>query len=716
MATLVLSAAGTALGGPVGGALGSLVGQAVDQQLFGSGPKRGPRLGDLAVQTASYGTMIPRVYGSMRVAGSVIWARNLVESETAVSGGKGGSDSLQYSYTASFAVALSSRQVMRIGRVWADGKLLRGSAGDLKVSGAMRVHDGSEGQGVDPLIASVEGAAGASAFRGIALALFEDLALGEYGNRIPLLTFEVVADEGGVAAGFVIGEASGGAIDSGAAVMLGGYAAHGGNRRAAVAPVVELLGLRVREADGVASDRGAVVRIAGADEVGAADSEKGRGAMARSRAPLGDLPTGVSLGYYDPARDYQAGLAGAGEAGGRTHRTIDFAAVLGADAARGLAEARMARIWAERERVTLHLPPAFTDLQPGDIVEAAGLGGEWEVVRVEIAGLIVAAELVRRAGRGAALPADGGRASSGADLVAGATQLVLLDLPDLGAASEGPTLMLAAASAGAWKPVTVSVTANGTERPSLAVSRAAVMGTAAGALAAGSSVLRDDANAVVVQLVDQAGWLTSCDDDSLAMGQNLAAIGDELIQFGVAEALAPGRFRLSRLLRGRRGSEWAIAGHVAGEPFVMIDAARLTAISLPAEMAGAAVAVEAHGLGDAAGVPVRRVASGEGLRPPAPCALRAGGDAAGLRIDWVRRSRAGWAWSDGLDAPLGEAAELYRVRIEQGAAFGEWSCTAPGLTIAAADLAGFAAGTAAVSVVQVGDRAVSRAASAEILL
>ncbi len=55
MATLVLTTVGTALGGPIGGALGSLVGQSIDQDLFGPGMRRGPRLGDLAVQTSSYG-------------------------------------------------------------------------------------------------------------------------------------------------------------------------------------------------------------------------------------------------------------------------------------------------------------------------------------------------------------------------------------------------------------------------------------------------------------------------------------------------------------------------------------------------------------------------------------------------------------------------------------------------------------------------------------
>src|SRR5690242_16286504 len=127
MATLVLSTVGASLGGPIGGAIGSLVGQSIDQQIFGA-PRRGPRLGDLAVQTSSYGTQIPRIYGTMRVAGSVVWATDLVEGGT-TSGAKGQPD-VTYSYSVSFAVALSSRRAGEIGRIWADGKLLRGAAGD----------------------------------------------------------------------------------------------------------------------------------------------------------------------------------------------------------------------------------------------------------------------------------------------------------------------------------------------------------------------------------------------------------------------------------------------------------------------------------------------------------------------------------------------------------------------------------------------------------
>jgi len=114
MATLVLTAVGTAIAGPAGAALGSLVGQAIDTQLFGPGPRRGPRLDDLKLQTSSYGTPIPRLFGTMRVAGTVVWATDLREQEEIEGGGKGSPETVHYNYSCSFAVAMSSRPIRRI--------------------------------------------------------------------------------------------------------------------------------------------------------------------------------------------------------------------------------------------------------------------------------------------------------------------------------------------------------------------------------------------------------------------------------------------------------------------------------------------------------------------------------------------------------------------------------------------------------------------------
>ncbi|MFN3676574.1 MAG: hypothetical protein ACK4TC_11380 [Sphingomonas pseudosanguinis] len=155
MATLVLGTVGRALLGPVGGAIGALIGNRVDHAVLGSPRRQGPRLTELSVQTSTYGTQMPAIFGTMRVAGPVIWATDLVEARGVTGGGKGRPGIESYSYSANFAVALSGRAIRRVGRIWADGRLLRGAAGDFKVATGFRLHPGTEDQAVDPLIASV---------------------------------------------------------------------------------------------------------------------------------------------------------------------------------------------------------------------------------------------------------------------------------------------------------------------------------------------------------------------------------------------------------------------------------------------------------------------------------------------------------------------------------------------------------------------------------
>lgn len=221
MATLVLTTVGTLLGGPIGGAIGAVLGQTADRMIFAPRGRGGPRLEDLRVQTSSYGTQIPKVFGTMRVAGTVIWATDLIES--ASGGGKGGGAG--YSYAVSFAVAISARPILAVKRIWADGNLLRGEAGDFKTPTGFRLCLGDEDQAVDPLIASAED--DAPAYRGIAYAVFENFELAAYGNRIPSLTFEVEADDGAVSLLAMARELSGGAIGGAAPKELDGYAASG---------------------------------------------------------------------------------------------------------------------------------------------------------------------------------------------------------------------------------------------------------------------------------------------------------------------------------------------------------------------------------------------------------------------------------------------------------------------------------------------------------
>ncbi|MEO6198958.1 MAG: phage tail protein [Sphingomicrobium sp.] len=714
MATLVFSTVGTLLGGPVGGAIGALIGQSIDQEILGP---RGPKIGDLKVQTSDYGTQMPRVYGRMRVAGSVIWATDLTASEE-TSGAKGQSGAVT-SYKVSCAIALSSRGAVSVGRIWADGKLLRGADGDFKVGTEFRFYSGSEDQEVDPLIASIEGIDLTPAYRGLALAVFEDLELAEYGNRIPFLTFELVADEEPPVLGAILGDASGGAVAVAAETVVAGYAAYGASIRAAIKPLVEAYGVELFDDGATVLAAVEILPLAvGDDDLGNSADHRQAPRIERDMAPARALPAALRLSYYDPGRDYQSGeaRASAGEQAGAEERR-ELAAVMDADAAKSLAHRMVARSWTGRDRLTLRLPPAFIAIEPGSKLKLAVSPSLWTVDTVTVEGFVVIAELKPWWQPTPALGGDPGRVLSSPDVVAVVPTLALVELPQDsdGESSSGPSLMLAASSPSlAWRSAAVTVSAGGRDFLTATPRRKSVLGTAENALGMSQPYVLDQEAQLTVALVDRDQWLVSCDSEALSAGANLAMVGDELVQFGTAVALGDGRFRLSALLRGRGGSEYAMAGHGAGERFVLIDAARLSRIDLPPRLIGASAEARTQGDLAASSDPVR--IEGENLRPRAPVRLTAIDASGTLGLSWVRRSRAGWSWADDMDAPLGEAREAYRVSLTGGAGSATFECDSPALVLGPADLAALGSGAAVIEVRQIGDRAVSRAATLSITL
>ena len=170
-------------------------------------------------------------------------------------------------------------------------------------------------------------------------------------------------------------------------------------------------------------------------------------------------------------------------------------------------------------------------------------------------------------------------------------------------------------------------------------------------------------------------------------------------------------FELSRLLRGRGGTEWASMGHGAGDTFCLLQAETLQLLKLPVSSMGAEINARAGG------VDTSIEFLGEGLRPPSPVDLAArlltSGD---LRVSWIRRSRQGFAWVDGIDAPLGEAREQYRVELTGSANALEKFTAIQELVIPAATLPALGGGPLAIEVRQIGDLALSRASRLSINL
>jgi hypothetical protein len=199
MAQLALGAAGAAVGfaiaGPAGAKWGWAIGTAAGGVLFGPKLPDGPRLQDKKVTVSTYGTEIPRLYGTARLAGNVIWSTDLQE-RAKKEGGKGGPTYTTYSYSVSCAVSVCLGPITGVRKIWADSLLIYdasiendGPQRNFSAS-AFRVYLGTESQTVDPTIQAAMG--NTPAYRGQAYVVFENLELEKFGNRIPNFTFEAI--------------------------------------------------------------------------------------------------------------------------------------------------------------------------------------------------------------------------------------------------------------------------------------------------------------------------------------------------------------------------------------------------------------------------------------------------------------------------------------------------------------------------------------------
>lgn len=148
----------------------------LDQKVFGGSTHvrdvSGPRLAELGVQSSTYGKMVPVVFGTVRLAGNIIWSRPIKEIATTTTssapsgGGKGGGrvtqSSTTYDYYVTMAIAICEGPIDSVLRIWADAKQLDTSLGTY------RMYTGDDAQTADTAIVAAEGVERAPAHRGLA--------------------------------------------------------------------------------------------------------------------------------------------------------------------------------------------------------------------------------------------------------------------------------------------------------------------------------------------------------------------------------------------------------------------------------------------------------------------------------------------------------------------------------------------------------------------
>src|SRR5574338_1253950 len=125
---------------------------------------KGPRLEDLSVSLADYGTPIPRFWGKRRLNPQTIWAEKLHarKKTSKTNGGK----YTEYKYYGTWAVLICDHEIDDISRIWFDKRLVydRTGAGPISIASLldnshikltnnnMRIYKGTEDQLPDPRI------------------------------------------------------------------------------------------------------------------------------------------------------------------------------------------------------------------------------------------------------------------------------------------------------------------------------------------------------------------------------------------------------------------------------------------------------------------------------------------------------------------------------------------------------------------------------------
>lgn len=216
MAQLVIAAAGAAIGGMVapgvvalgltGSSIGWIAGSMLGATFAPNQKSEGPRLGDLNVGGSAYGSPIPYVLGTPRVAGQIIWAsakREIATTSHQGKGGGGGADYTSYTYEVDVLYEVSDNEIAGVRRIWSNGKLVWSAADDATSDthaasalaglwSRMTVYTGASDQMPDATYEADVGAGNAPAYRGRGTVMVEGLQLGNSG-QLPNLTFELVA-------------------------------------------------------------------------------------------------------------------------------------------------------------------------------------------------------------------------------------------------------------------------------------------------------------------------------------------------------------------------------------------------------------------------------------------------------------------------------------------------------------------------------------------
>ncbi len=396
-----------------------------------------------------------------------------------------------------------------------------------------------------------------------------------------------------------------------------------------------------------------------------------------------DLPQAVNVTYinrtsnYDPATQLsQRQVTKAVNQAG-----INVPIVMSDQYGKTVADITLYNAWQERNSFKFSLPPYYAPLEPTDIItviiDNVPTTMRITSTKLERYGLMEVTAIAEDAATYDFYtpPAERNPIEAIGTIISD-THMELLDIPAFPSDStSSATLRVAATGLDNWKGSIIYRSDDGgqvggnTFAPLMALSTPSTMGATLTTLPIGETNTFDRINTVDIQLY--SGELNSRTELAILNGANVALLGNEIIQFQTAELIGNRRYRLSKLLRGRLGTEHETNNHHPNERFVLLSP-DLGKTTLPHNLISQVRQYKAVSVGATLAVTDEKAFTytGRALRPYSPVHVRAERHTPNTNdwtIRWVRRTRIGGEWRDAVDIPLSEESERYEVEILDGA-------------------------------------------------
>ena len=418
------------------------------------------------------------------------------------------------------------------------------------------------------------------------------------------------------------------------------------------------------------------------------------------------LPRRVTVQHLDYDREYNAGTQYAERlnTAAINAQILDLPIVLTATEAAGKAEVLLYLYWLERYDVAVNLPPTYNQLEPGDVVTQVTPEGNVQLRlvginytsdgRVEVKAKYANPAIYAPTAVGASPPISGPATIT----PVGASVYVLMDLPHMSSAQDGPSFLSAMTGAlSGWRGgVLMQSTDSGSTWANLHDFGApgTTLGTCSNSIGSVEHRVIDNASMLTVALTQ--GALYSITQLQMFGGANHFAYGVdgrwEIIAAQTCTLVSGTTYTLSNLLRGRFGTEQFMGSHANGDSLVLLDTTDIAAIVMGSGTIGLSYLYRGITLDRDISTDSNRAFTyaGVNLKPLSPIALTGNRDASNdWALTWVRRTRDGGEWRDNVDASLGETSEAYQVDVFSDGAYATVkrtiSTTSPAATYTSAD-------------------------------